>query len=483
LRRQQEQIMKSAHSVAAVLLTAGGITSAGAQSRPASLADYQGLYAYHGGTTIALVAADTLMFAVIDDAKYPLRFLGDDRFVNAGGDTIPFRRAAGGRVSGFEERRVFFARLETVLDPAVIAATLAVPRPAGAVYAYEMPADLGDGIRVGNLADVGLDTTEVARLVGRIVDGTYPDVHSVLVFKHGKLAVEEYFYGYNRDRPHQLRSASKSIESTLVGIAIDRKLLESEEERVTKRLPYASYLNPDPRKDSLKLRDLLTMRSGLDCDDWNPSSPGNESKVYQSTDWVKFTLDLKMTSAPGTHGSYCSGNVKVAGHIVERVSGKSLPVFAQENLFTPLGIRAADVKWNYTLNASNASTFAQLYMRPRDMLKIGMLFQQKGNWNGHQVVSREWVERALAKWSTVGDQDYGYFWWHQWVNVSTPDGPKRVDMVLASGNGGQKIYMVPSLDLIVVMTGGNYNVNSPSTAIMAKEIIPALVTRLPNPGT
>jgi len=187
-----------------------------------------------------------------------------------------------------------------------------------------------------------------------------------------------------------------------------------------------------------------------------------------------------MVEQPGTQGHYCSGNVMVAGRVVERVAGKPLPVFAQENLFTPLGIRARDVRWNYTLSSSNAATFAQLYMRPRDMLKLGMLFQQQGKWNGRQVISREWVARSTAKWSTVGDQEYGYFWWHQWTNASTPDGPRRVDMLVATGNGGQKIYIVPSLDLIVVLTGGNFNTNSPAMTIMAKDLLPPLLTRAGN---
>jgi CubicO group peptidase (beta-lactamase class C family) len=218
------------------------------------------------------------------------------------------------------------------------------------------------------------------------------------------------------------------------------------------------------------------MRSGLACDDWDKSSPGNESRVYLSEDWVKFVLDLPMATSPGTQGRYCSGGVAVVGRIVEREAHMPLPTFAQEHLFTPLGIRARDVRWNYTLASSNAGTFAQLYMRPRDMLKLGLLLAQRGRWNGRQVVSPQWIERATSKWSTVGDQDYGYFWWHQYVNVSMPEGPRRVDMVVATGNGGQKIYLVPSLDLVVVMTGGNFNTNSPSTAIMGKEILPALLS-------
>jgi CubicO group peptidase (beta-lactamase class C family) len=460
--------------VLVVAMVAGSAQPLSAQSTT-RLTDYEGVYAYHGATSIAIVAADSMLFAVLDEAKYPLRPLGDDRVLNAGGDTIPFRRAADGAVTGFVERGTYFARRSAVVDSAIVAAVRTKARASGR-YAYSAPRDLRDGIAPGDAAHAGLDTVIVARLVHRIVDGTYPDVHAVLVHRGGRLVVEEYFYDYDRDRPHQMRSLTKSVVSTLVGIAIDRRFLESDTTLVTPHLPYGSYANPDPRKARLTLRDLLTMRSGLACDDWDASSPGNESRMYLSPDWVKFVLDLPMVEQPGTRGHYCSGNVAVAGRIVERVSGMSLPAFAQQHLFTPLGIRARDVKWNYTLSASNAATFAQVYLRPRDMLKLGLLVKHQGRWNGRQVVSRDWIARATKQWSTVGDQAYGYFWWHQWVNAETAAGPRRVDMIVATGNGGQKIYLVPSLELVVVMTGGNYNVNSPGTAIMAKEILPAVLT-------
>lgn len=466
-------------------MTAVTAHSSGAQvARPARapLADFEGVYAYHGDASIAIVAADSLLFAVLDEAKYPLRPLGDDRVVNAGGDTIPFRRGADGAVSGFTERGTYFARRTRVVEPAIVASVRTKPRPLGpdgrvAPYAYVAPRDLHDGIAVGDVAHAGLDTASVARLVAHVVDGIYPDVHAVLVYRGGRLVVEEYFYDYDRDRPHQMRSLTKSIVSTLVGIAIDRKLLEGDKALVAKHLPYARFENPDPRKDRLVLRDLLTMRSGLACDDWDGSSPGNESRMYQSADWVKFVLDLPMVEQPGMRGHYCSGNVAVAGRIVERVSGMRLPAFARQHLFTPLGIHARDWKWNYTLSASNAATFSQIYLRPRDMLKLGVLFQQQGRWNGRQVVSRDWVAQATKQWSTVGDQPYGYFWWHQWVNADTPAGPRRVDMIVATGNGGQKIYLVPSLDAVVVMTGGSFNASSPATSIMAKELLPALLAQ------
>jgi CubicO group peptidase (beta-lactamase class C family) len=445
-----------------------------------SLAGFEGEFAYHGSSRILLVARDSTLFAVLDDARYPLRFLGEDRFLNAAGDTIPFRRSADGQVSGFVERGVFFARLSPRVDPVVVTAVRARPRPVGAdgrpsPYIYRRPPELGDGITTADAAYARLDSAAIGRVVAGVVDGTYPDLHSLLVWRHGKLVAEEYFYEYDSQRPHQMRSATKSVVSALVGIAIDRGLLASDTARVTPLLPYDHFANPDPRKAQLTLRDLLTMRSGLACDDWNGDSPGNESKMYQSADWPKFVLDLPVIDAPGTKGSYCSGNVALVGRIIERAAEMPLRSFAQANLFAPLGIR--DVRWNYALTSSNAATFAQVYLRPRDMLKLGILFHQHGVWQGRQVISRAWVERSTAKWSRVGDQDYGYFWWHQWIDVATPRGTKRVEMVDASGNGGQKIYLIPSLDAVVVMTGGNYITNSPPTAIMRSVLLPAMLGR------
>jgi hypothetical protein len=171
-----------------------------------ALAEYEGVYAYHGGTSLVIVATDTILFAVIDEAKYPLRPLGGDRFVNAGGETIPFRRGTDGVVSGFVERSVFFARRTPVIDAAMAEAVRAVPRPVGtdgrpAPYVYAIPADIADGLRVGDVTEAGFDTASVARLVNRVLDGTYPDVHGILVYRGGRLVVEEYFYGYDRETP------------------------------------------------------------------------------------------------------------------------------------------------------------------------------------------------------------------------------------------------------------------------------------------
>jgi CubicO group peptidase (beta-lactamase class C family) len=439
------------------------------------LADFTGTYRYHGTTTLALVPGDSLLYAVIGEAKYPLRPAGADRFINGPGDTIPFRRDAAGSVTGFVEGGTFFARLTAEVDAQTAQLVRARAREAGA-YAYRPPPELGDGIAVGDLASAGLDASVAQAIVAGVMDGRYAELHGVLVYRHGRLVLEEYFYGYDRGRPHQMRSATKSVVGALVGIAIDHGALAGEEERVVARLPYAEYANPHPQKQALTLGDLLTHRSGLACDDWDPESPGNESRLMESADWVKAFLDLPVAAERGTTARYCSAGVWTAGRMVERATGEALPAYAQHMLFDPLGIRAEDVRWNVTLAAENAGTFAQLNLRPRDMLKLGILFQQGGRWNGRQVISEAWVRRSTAEHARIGDEGYGYFWWHQWFNVRTADGPRRVDMVVAKGNGGQKIFLVPSLDLVAVFTAGAYNAeDTPPNAVMIDILLPALL--------
>jgi len=178
---------------------------------------------------------------------------------------------------------------------------------------------------------------------------------------------------------------------------------------------------------------------------------------------------------PGTVGRYCSGGIITAGRIVERAAGKSLPRFAQEALFGPLGIRPADWKWDFTLDRSQRNEFGQIYLRPRDMLKLGILIRQRGQWDGRRVMSTSWIDAAVARQSRIDDSDYGLGIWHRWYRVQTSAGDRRVDTIMLSGNGGQKVYLVPSLDLIVVFTGGAVNVESPVNQMMARVLLPAMM--------
>jgi CubicO group peptidase (beta-lactamase class C family) len=192
--------------------------------------------------------------------------------------------------------------------------------------------------------------------VNGVLDGTYPDVRAIAVHHRGALVLEEYFYGYDRDRPHQMRSLTKSVISLLAGAAVDRGLLRADEP-VIARLGYASVANPDPRKERITLVDLLSNQSGLACDDRDGASPGAEVKLYDTDDWPKAFVDLPVLGEPGTIGRYCSFGFQTAGRSVEVAAGKPLAEFAQEVLFNPLGISRDQWRWTFVLDRSQRNEF------------------------------------------------------------------------------------------------------------------------------
>jgi CubicO group peptidase (beta-lactamase class C family) len=343
-----------------------------------------------------------------------------------------------------------------------------------AVYRYVSPPRLSDGIRVGEAGPATLPLEVAEQLVNGVITNTYADVRSILVYRKGALLLEEYFYGFDRHRPHGMRSFTKSVISLLAGAAIDRGLLRSDEPALA-RLGYSTVRNPDPRKARVTLTHLLSNQSGLACNEYDRNSPGNEVQLYETSDWVEAFVDLPMVADPGTIAHYCSGGFLAVGRMIERATGKPLPDFADEVLFKPLGIARADWKWNFTLDRSQRNEFGQIYLRPRDMLKLGILIQDRGKWQDRRVVSASWIDAAIARQSRIDDSDYGLGIWHRWYNVQTPAGDRRADTIMLSGNGGQKVYIVPSLDLIVVSTGTAFFVDSPMNDMMARVLLPALM--------
>jgi len=449
-----------------------------AQTSPvAPLTDYVGTYSdAHSHTTLEIVAGDDL-FAVLNEGKYRLRPAGTDKFKPNSGGIVSFHRDASGKVTDCEQDGELYARVSAVITPE--SAALARPRPVGqnapADYRYRPPADLHDGIAVGNIAQTKLGVAIANAIVRQILDGTYKDVDSVLLYQDGKLVLEEYFYGYSAQRTHQLRSATKSLVSTLAGIAIDQGALTGVDEPVLPQMGYTSYANPDPRKAAITIGNFLSMSSGLDCNDYSSTSSGRETVIEEQPDWVKATLDLPMLNNPGTKAYYCSGGVSVVGRMTENAVHMSLPEFAQTRLFGPLGIARADWRWNYNLTNADKE-YSQIHLRPRDMLKLGILFHDGGRWHGRQIVSEAWVNTAMAEHSRVENTGYGYFWWRHPFNVETPGGTQHVVIVAAQGNGGQKIYIAPRYHLVAVFTAGGYNADStPPNTIMEKIILPRLM--------
>lgn len=444
-----------------------------ARSPEQPLSDYEGTYEYRDGLTLFVVAGRDGLVAILDEGKYSLRQTGADAFTNPSGDAIPFVRDSHGLVVAFVERGDTFKRRSTAV-PADVRHLLEA-RPAGTgPYRYVPPVSRNDGIRTSEAAAGTLPADVAERLVNGVIDGTYADVRSILVYRHGALRLEEYFYGYDVTRPHQMRSFTKSVVALAAGAAVDRGLLRPNEPAL-QRLGYREYANPDPRKSTISLIDLLSHRSGLACNDYDGSSPGNEKNLYETSDWVKAFVDLPVVADPGTSAYYCTGGIFAAGRVVERAAGRPLPEFVNEAIFEPLGIRRADWKWNFTLDRSQRNEFGQIYLRPRDMLKLGLLIQQRGLWEGKRVLSQSWIDQAVSTQSRVDGSDYGLGIWHRWYNVKTAAGDRRVDTIMLSGNGGQKVFIVPGLDVIAVFTGTTFNRESPTNAMMATVLLPALM--------
>lgn len=465
--------MKPLAAIGLLVLLASGASSVRAQGwQPTydQLQVYEGTYEYVDGSTLRIAAspADSILVALIGEARYPLRPTEERHvFLNTTGDRVEFVANEEGKVAGYrlDGEPTQFRHLGTA---GPFPAAMWYPRPPGLHYRHAMPAQLEDGITVGSLDATGLDPVRLDAMVEAVIDRTHPEIHGILILHDGRLVLEEYFYEYDRDALHQLRSATKSFVSVLVGIAIDQGLIESVDSEV---LPYFEdeypvFANASDAKRRITVRDLLTNQSGLACDDWDQTSPGGETRMATSPDWVKFVLDLPMVGEPGAEASYCSGGVVVLGRLVEKRADMPLEAFAKEHLFAPLGIDTW--RWNFDPDPSSAETFTQLYLRPRDMAKFGLMMANDGHWQGEQIVPEAWVRESTRTHATVGDTAYGYLWWLPYLNV--PGG--RHDAIAAQGNGGQEIYLWPKLDLVVVLTGGNYNRESPTNRLFIDYILP-----------
>ncbi|MES3023657.1 MAG: serine hydrolase [Pseudomonadota bacterium] len=320
-------------------------------------------------------------------------------------------------------------------------------------------------------AQVGMDG---AVLEGAEASLPAPGEHllaSMLVLRHGKPVLEKYWNGYTKDSLHDMRSATKSITSLMVGIAIDKGMLGGVDQPIGTHLA-ASYPGAPALQHNITLRHLLTMNSGLSCNDSDANSPGHESKMYQSRDWVQFFLNLPALAAPGSKTSYCTGGVVALGRVVSEASKRKVPDFADAFLFGPLQVAGA--RWEEFDERRQTDTGGHLHLRPRDMAKIGQLVLQKGKWNGAQLVSEAWIAQSTSEHTRYENTArYGYLWWI----VSIPYKGRTVEVQYASGNGGQSIFVVPELDLVAVFTGENYDSNKAIQGrnLLTKYIIPSVL--------
>ncbi len=341
-------------------------------------------------------------------------------------------------------------------------------------HAEQEPGDHPQDWPTAAAADVGIDPEPLARLIAELPAERKHGLHSLLIVRRGRLVFEEYWNGHDRETAHDLRSATKSITSLLLGIALDRGLVGDVSDPLW---PYLSDAYPDLERSSsekveITLAHLLTMSGGLDCDDRDRKTKGQEDRMYRRRDWVRYFLELDVVHPPGEVGRYCTGGVVALGRVIAEASGLAIPDFARQHLFKPLGVRGE--RWSRFDRDRQTDTGGHLYLRPRDMARIGQLVLQGGSWNGARVVSASWLERATREHIRLdGGRPYGYLWWLAGLQL----GARKHKVIFASGNGGQLIYVVPYLELVVVFTGGNYN--SPKAGLpfelLGKYVVPAVL--------
>jgi len=355
--------------------------------------------------------------------------------------------------------------------------------PALEHYLYRQPLTEDDGWQTASPRQADLDLKPLAALVQQILDTQTdsfktPYIQSLLISRHGKLALEEYFYGFDRERVHDTRSAGKTLAGTLVGIALDHGAKFRLDSPVLPFYPqYHDLANPDPRKQKITVEDLLTMDSGLACDDNDDSSPGNEDTMQsqdRQQDWYRYILDVPMQDEPGDRKAvYCTAAINLLGGVIQGSTGMPLTEFFDRYYAQPLQIR------DYHMNLmpkGEAYLGGGIQLRPRDMLKLGQLYLDGGKWHGKRVLSSQWTTAATTQHSFFPASDYapGHGYGYTWHLFDVKVGTRTYREYMAQGNGGQLVMAVPALDLAVVITAGNYG-NFPTWRRFFEDYMPQYI--------
>lgn len=352
--------------------------------------------------------------------------------------------------------------------------------PLSRPWTYKPPAPLGDGWRTGTIAGAGMRLAPVAALIDGIANLRTPTlrspyIQSIAIARHGTLVLDQYFYGFTPSTPHDVRSAGKSVTTLLVGRAMQDTRAFSPDSRVLQLLhAYLPVKNDDARKKRMTVGNLMTMASGLACDDNDDASPGNEDTMQsqpRGTDWYRYTLDLPMASEPGTRAVYCTAGINVLGAIVQRETRVPLTRYFARRFAAPMQFQDYRM-WLMPPPTNAAYMGGGDYFRPRDFLKFGELLLHGGRWRDTQIVDPAWIRESIVpRTAPVGEGDqYGYGWHLTEVAV---DG-RTYRVINAGGNGGQLLIVVPQLDLDVMVTAGNYN-QFPVWRKFLPEIVTAVV--------
>jgi CubicO group peptidase (beta-lactamase class C family) len=303
----------------------------------------------------------------------------------------------------------------------------------------------------------GIDSNALAGALAAIRAERLP-VHSLLIERHGHIVLDAYFHPFANNQLHAVASVTKSVTSTLVGIALGDHRLNDLNEPVVAFFPEEKTAVADPRKARITLAQLLSMTSGLDC-----SAKAGRSFLQQmegSRHWASFALDGPQAAEPGSTFAYCAGNMQLLSAVLTRVTGTSAAAFAQRELFAPLGIDSA--VWSTDADGVTHG-FSDLRLEPRDMAKLGYLWLHNGIWDGKQIVPASYVQAARTPYANVAmNTQYGY---GLWIHPECGPAGGPIDFE-ADGSNGQRIAVIPSLDMVEVITGSGLDANTVSALIV-----------------
>jgi CubicO group peptidase (beta-lactamase class C family) len=364
-------------------------------------------------------------------------------------------------------------------------------------YTYVPPENINDGLEVGSLKDVNINEGMIVKAVGRIQQGKYKEVHSMLIFKDNKLVLEEYFQGhkYKWDAPyyrgewlkwdrtmkHQIMSCTKSVTSACINIAIANGFIQNVKQSIFDYLPHHQQFNSG-QKQNITIEHLLTMTSGLKWDEWHAphgTAANDIDRLYLECyeDPLSCVLERSQIHTPGESFNYNGGGIIILGEILRNATGKNIIEFSKQYLFGPLGIDC--IQWD-CFPKGEVEAASGLHLRPRDMLKIGVTYLNDGVWKGERIISADWVAKSSKVYRNnsgirlpiedSGKNGYGYTWWIS----EAGSGGNKTRMYRANGWGGQVIMVFPELEMVVVFTGGNYTRRSSLFGIIERFVLPAV---------
>ncbi len=327
-------------------------------------------------------------------------------------------------------------------------------------FELKTPENEGYGWELSTLEEEGFNPEPIKQLVRDIYSQKFIRIHDLIIVRNNKLVLDYEFSEKNVIRPgvawltqedgsHYLASATKSIVAVALGIAIEQGLFESKDDLLYEHFSeyYDSFENWNEKKATITFDDLLTMRAGYKCRDGD-----GETMWSIQQDMIKYILDRPMDYEPGTGFQYCSGNTNVIGDIIGLKSGLGFEEFLFRYLLEPMGVDRPKYIHHEHSGKPNLST--GIFMQPRDMAKFGQLYLQNGEWNGVQLVPKEWLEFSTDPVYKIGDgRYYAHHWWVKDFRVNET----LHKLPYAEGNGGQVIYPYKNLNLVIVMTGGNYD--------------------------